>query len=68
MDHLAIHGFSCRKSHSRFSRYSAINDTIKIILATAKIPSHLEPVDLMGNAQMVVLSSYGAMGALWCGM
>ena len=43
VDHLAIHGLSCRKSQGRFSGHTAINDIIKCSLGTAKVPSLLEP-------------------------
>ena len=46
VDHLATHGLSCRWSTSRHFRHSALNDIIHRTLATAKIPSRLEPSGL----------------------
>ena len=43
VDHLAVHGLSCRRSQGCFSRHTAINDIIKRSLATAKVPPLLEP-------------------------
>ena len=41
-----IHGLSCRKSAGRIIRHNALNDLIKRSLATAEIPSRLEPTSL----------------------
>jgi len=46
VDELGTHGLSCRKSAGRHSRHSALNDIIKRSLATAEIPSRLEPTSL----------------------
>ena len=46
VDELATHGLSCAKSPGRHSRHAAINSIIKRSLATAQIPSTLEPVGL----------------------
>ena len=40
------HGLSCRKSAWHHMRHSAMNDLIKRSLATAEIPSRLEPTSL----------------------
>ena len=40
------HGLSCRFSRGRHSRHASLNDIIKRSLATAKVPSHLEPAGL----------------------
>ena len=41
-----IHGLSCRYSRGRLPRHSALNDTVKRSLESAKIPCHLEPSGL----------------------
>ena len=46
MDHLATHGFSCKKSEGCHYRHGAINDIIQRALATARVPSRLEPAGL----------------------
>ena len=43
VDHLGLHGLSCRKSQGRHPRHAAVNGLIRRYLASAKIPSHLEP-------------------------
>ena len=43
VDHLGLHGLNCRKSQGLHSRHAAINDLIKRALASAQVPSHLEP-------------------------
>ena len=43
VDHLGLHGLSCRKSQGRHSRHAAINELIRRALASARVPSHLEP-------------------------
>jgi hypothetical protein len=46
VDTLGTHGLCCRKSAGRHSRHSALNDLIKRALASADIPSRLEPTSL----------------------
>ena len=46
VDHLATHGLCCRKSQGRHPRHAAISELIKRSLASAKIPSHLEPTGI----------------------
>ena len=46
VDHLATHGLNCRWSTGRHSRHATLNDIIHRALATATIPSHLEPSGL----------------------
>ena len=41
VDHLGLHGLSCRKSQGHHSRQVAINDLINRALASAQVPSHL---------------------------
>ena len=43
VDHLGLHGLSCRKSQGHHSRHAAINELIRRALASARAPSHLEP-------------------------
>ena len=43
VDHLGLHGLSCRMSQGRHSRHAAVNELIRRALASAKVPSHLEP-------------------------
>ena len=43
--HLATHGMGCKRSQG--SQHSAISDIIRISLVSAKIPSRLEPSNLM---------------------
>ena len=45
--HLAVHGLSCGKSLGRHPRHAAVHEMIKRSLASARIPSHLEPTDVM---------------------
>ena len=40
------HGLACRKSAGRHTRHNAVNDLIKRALASAEIPSLLEPKSL----------------------
>jgi hypothetical protein len=46
VDASGIHGLSCRKSAGRHLRHSALNDLVKRALATAEVPSRLEPTSL----------------------
>ena len=46
VDESGVHGLSCRQSAGRHSRHNALNDLIKRSLATAEIPSRLEPSSL----------------------
>src|SRR5664279_4136467 len=46
VDASGVHGLSCRKSAGRQMRHSALNDLIKRSLASAEIPSRLEPSSL----------------------
>ena len=46
VDSSGRHGLSCRKSAGRSFRHSSVNDLIKRALATAEIPSRLEPTYL----------------------
>ena len=46
VDSSGIHGLACRKSAGRHMRHSAVNDLIKRALASAEIPSLLEPSSL----------------------
>ena len=46
VDHLATHGLSCQWSTGRHSLHATLNDIIHMALATAKIPSRLEPLGL----------------------
>ena len=43
VDLLGLHGLSCRMSQGRHSRHAAVNEPIRRALASAKVPSHLEP-------------------------
>ena len=44
VDCFATHGLSCRHSEGRIFRHAALNDIIHRALATANVPSQLEPV------------------------
>ena len=44
VDHLGLDGLSCRMSQGRHSRHAAVNELIRRALASAKVPSHLEPL------------------------
>ena len=46
VDSSGVHGLSCRKSAGRHLRHSALNDLVKRALATAEVPSRLEPSSL----------------------
>ena len=43
---LGLHGLSCRYSAGRLPRHSNLNDVVKRALATAGVPSWLEPLGL----------------------
>ena len=45
-DHLGHHGLSCQSSKGRTARHNSLNSIIYHSLATAKIPSRLEPSGL----------------------
>ena len=46
MDKFGTHGLSCLKLAGRYSRHNVLNDITKRSLATAEIPSRLEPTSL----------------------
>ena len=46
MDETGLHGLSCRRSTGRFPRHNQLNTIIKQSLASAKMPSLLEPQGL----------------------
>ena len=46
VNHLGLHGLSCRRSQGRHPRHAAVNDLLKRSLASAKIPSLLEPTGI----------------------
>ena len=46
VDASGTHGLSCRKSAGRHARHSAVNEIIKRALASADVPSRLEPSSL----------------------
>ena len=46
VDELATHGLSCKRSQGRHSRHAAINTILQRSLASAQIPSTLEPAGL----------------------
>ena len=46
VDSLATHGLSCRWSEGRHHRHAAMNDIVHRALASAKVPSRLEPSGL----------------------
>ena len=46
MDRLGHHGLSCRLNAGRFPRHAHLNDVVKRGLASAGIPSILEPIGL----------------------
>ena len=46
VDHFSVHGLSCRMCESRHFRHSALNDIIHCALASAKVPSRLEPTGI----------------------
>ena len=46
VDRLGHHPLSCRRSAGRLPRHAALNDVVKRALATAGIPSNLEPPGL----------------------
>ena len=45
VDHLGLHGLSCRMSQGWHLRHAAVNELIRKALASAKAPLHLEPSD-----------------------
>ena len=47
VDHLATHGLSCRKNEGHHYSHAAVNDILYRTLASAHIPSRLEPSDLI---------------------
>ena len=71
VDHLATHGLSCRRSSGRHSRHAEINDIVKRSLASAKIPSHLEPTGISsseGKRPDGITVVRGREAAFWSGM
>jgi hypothetical protein len=46
VDSSGVHGLACRKSAGRHVRHNAVNDLIKRALASANVPSMLEPNSL----------------------
>lgn len=46
VDSSGVHGLVCRKSAGRHARHNAVNDLIKRALASANVPSVLEPTSL----------------------
>ena len=46
VDSLATHGLSCRWSEGRYHRHAVMNDIVHRALASAKVPSRLEPSGL----------------------
>ena len=46
VDHLATHSLGCKKSEGRHYRHAAVNNNLYRTLASAHIPSRLEPSDL----------------------
>ena len=46
VDHIATHGLSCHWSEGQHSCHEAFNDVIHRALASAKVPSRLEPSGL----------------------
>ena len=46
VDSLGHHGLSCKKSAGRFPRHASLNDVVKRALASAGVPSILEPQGL----------------------
>jgi len=46
VDSSGVHGLACRKSAGRHMRHNALNDLIKRALASANVPSVLEPNSL----------------------
>ena len=46
VDSSGVHGLACRKSAGRHVRHNAVNDIIKRALASADVPSMLEPSSL----------------------
>lgn len=51
VDSNGIHGLACQYSAARFARHVELNDIIKRALASAQIPSRLEPVGLDHNSR-----------------
>ena len=43
VDHLGLHGLSCRMSQGHHLWHAAINELIRRALASAKVPSHFDP-------------------------
>jgi len=46
VDSSGVHGLSCRKSAGRHTRHGSLNDLVKKALASAEVPSRLEPPSL----------------------
>ena len=47
VDEFALHGLSCRKSRGRHPHHAAINMLLQRALASARVPSHLEPPGIL---------------------
>lgn len=57
-----MRSLSCPKTQGRHPRHAAVNDLVKRALASAKIPSQLEP---LGICHMVGKRAYGATIVPW---
>ena len=60
VDHLGLHGLSYRMSQGHHSQHTVINKLIRRPLASAKVPSHLEP---SGTS---CVNGKGQVGQQWC--
>lgn len=54
MESDGIHGLFCKRSVCRFARLVEFNDILKISLASAQVPSRLEPNGLSNNSKKVL--------------
>ena len=57
-----------RRSEGRRHRHASVNSIIHRALTIAKIPSRLEPADLMASIQMEQHCYPGLEDNCWCGM
>ena len=71
VDHLALYGLSCKKSQGSHPRHAAVNILLKRSLASAKIPSFLEPTGIAhcdGKRPDTFASSHMALAAREAGL
>ena len=68
LDHFGVHGLLCRMGKGCFSCHNSINNVIKLVMGSIKIPSQLELFVLTAKDLMVLQLSFGLMESPLLGM